>query len=82
MTFLQKTVDKFSHNSSYHNIFSDIHYNFVDTQAVYILNQGPHADIKAMVGPDFHYFNQGSGLKLCTMSDKDFLNNEGKIRKK
>ena len=64
------------------NIFSDYQYNFIATQAVPILHWGSQQDIKAMLGPDSHYFYQGRGLKLCTLSDKDNLHNQGKIRKK
>ena len=82
MAFSRKTVDNFSHFSSCHIIFSDNQYNSVATQAVPILHQGSQQDIKAMLGPDFHYFNQGRDPKLCTLGDKHNLHYEGKIRKK
>ena len=78
----RETIDNFSHNSTHHDIFSDNQYNFVATQAVPILHWGSQQDIKAMLGPISHYFYQGRGLKLCTLSDKDNLHNQGKIRKK
>ena len=82
VAFSRKTVDNFSHFSSCHIIFSDNQYNSVATQAVPILHQGSQQDIKVMLGPDFHYFNQGRDPKLCTLGDKHNLHYKGKIRKK
>ena len=35
-----------------------------------------------MLGLDFHYYDQGTGLQLSTMGDKKNLHDEGIIRKK
>ena len=82
VAFSRKTIDNFSHDSSYHNIFSDNEYNFVVTQAVNFLHQGSQQGIKAMLGQDFHYCNQGRGLMLCTLGDKHNLQDREIIRKK